>query len=182
MIYLMAGHTPKGLNQDPGAVGVGGKREADLTMELRDLTADILRRNNLQVWEDDDTHRLADVLKFVKSKEQDIVLDIHFNAGPAAATGVEVIVPDRSTNEEREMAREICVAFSDKMRIRNRGVKSEKDTARHTLAVMRPAGINILIEVCFISNPNDMLYYEAQKIELAYELAVIIEKYERIFA
>lgn len=180
MIFALAGHTPKGLNQDPGAVG-NGYREADLTMEFRDMLADRLRARALSVFEDDDTHRLSTVLGLIKSKETDIVCDIHFNAAGSSVSGVEVIVPDRSTDEERKMADEICKAFSSIMKINNRGVKSEKNTARKTIAVMRPAGINILIEICFISSVTDVRAYMANKERLADALCNIIEKYEKLF-
>lgn len=178
-IFLLAGHTPKGVNQDPGAVG-NGYREADLTMEFRDKVADILRAAGEKVYEDDDTLRLAAVLADVKSTEKDVVVDIHFNAGVEAATGVEVLVPTRSTQFERSMARRVCTEFAATMQIKDRGMKLESDSARKVLAVFREAGINILIEVCFISNKNDVAAYQKQKNVLATKLASIIQEYEKV--
>jgi hypothetical protein len=57
------------------------------------------------------------------------------------------------------------------MGIRSRGVKSEKDTARKTLAIMRPAGINLLPEICFISNRSDVSAYQANKDKVAEVIA-----------
>jgi N-acetylmuramoyl-L-alanine amidase len=175
MIYLLAGHTPKGLNQDPGAVA-NGYREADLTMELRDLIADKLRAMGYQVHEDNDTQRLQQVLDAVNATEKDVVFDIHFNAG--GGTGVECIVPERSTALERELANKVNVMLSTMLRIRNRGVKGEQLTARKRIAVMRENGINCLLETCFIDNKTDMVQYQSRKQEVATELALIISEFE----
>ena len=175
MIYLLAGHTPKGINQDPGAVA-NGFREADLTMELRDMVADRLRSMGYEVYEDDDTHRLQQVLNGIDSNESDIVFDIHFNAG--GGTGVECIVPERSTELERDLANKVNVMLSNMLRIKNRGVKGEQLTARKRIAVMRENGINCLLETCFIDNKTDMTQYQLRKTEVATELALLIAEFE----
>lgn len=175
MIFILAGHTPKGINQDPGAVG-NGYREADLTMELRDLVADKLRAMGYQVHEDDDTQRLQQVLDSINAYETDIVFDIHFNAG--GGTGVECIVPERSTELEREMANKVNVMLSTMLRLKNRGVKGEQLTARKRIAVMRENGINCLLETCFIDNKTDITQYQLRKADVATELALIISEFE----
>lgn len=175
MIYLLAGHTPKGNNTDPGAVAQGFK-EADLTMELRDMVADKLRNMGYTVHEDDDTHRLQQVLDKVNAHETDVVFDIHFNAG--GGTGVECIVPERSTELERELANKVNVMLSTMLRIKNRGVKGEQLTARKRIAVMRENGINCLLETCFIDNKTDMTQYQLRKTEVATELALLIAEFE----
>ena len=175
MIYLLAGHTPKGITIDPGAIA-NGFLEADLTMEIRDMVADRLRSMGYEVYEDDDTHRLQQVLNGIDSTESDIVFDIHFNAG--GGTGVECIVPERSTELERDMANKVNVMLASLMRIRNRGVKGEQLTARKRIAVMRENGINVLLETCFIDNANDIRAYQANKQRIANELAIIIAEFE----
>lgn len=175
MIYILAGHTPKGITIDPGAIA-NGFREADLTMELRDMVADKLLNMGYQVHEDDDRHRLQQVLDKVNAYETDIVFDIHFNAG--GGTGVECIVPERSTELERDMANKVNVMLASLMRLRNRGVKGEQLTARKRIAVMRENGINVLLETCFIDNANDIRAYQANKQRVANELAIIIAEFE----
>ena len=177
MIYLLAGHTPKGMHPDPGAVA-NGYKEAELTMELRDIIADKLRGKGCKVYEDEDSLRLAEVLSVVNSTEKDIVCDIHFNAGPEAATGIEVMVPARSTEDERDLARKICALLSSIMKIRNRGVKTESDGQHKSLGVMRELGINILIEMCFITNKTDMTSYQANKAKIADELMYLLIEYD----
>lgn len=178
MIYLLAGHTPKGVHKDPGAVA-NGYEEATLTMELRDKVADILRAAGEKVYEDNDELRLGNVLLDVKSIESDVVVDLHFNAGPVSATGVEVLVPSRSTEYERGIARKICADFAEVMQIPSRGIKSEGEGAHKTLGVMRELGINVLVEVCFVTNAKDMASFTKNKNVLATKLATIIQQYEK---
>jgi N-acetylmuramoyl-L-alanine amidase len=167
MIYLIAGHS----KTDPGAIGVDGVKESELAMELRDKIAYYITKKGYKVTLDNDHDNLSKVIAGIKSTESCVICDIHFNAGPATATGVETIIPDRSTAHERMIAGLITSGLASTMGIRSRGVKSEKDTARKTLAIMRPAGINLLPEICFISNRSDVSAYQANKDKVAEVIA-----------
>jgi N-acetylmuramoyl-L-alanine amidase len=115
--------------------------------------------------------------------ESDVCVDIHFNAGPPTATGVEVITADRFTREELGAATRMSVNCSKILGIRNRGVKTEKDTARKMIGILRnEKGINLLIEICFISNANDMKAYQSKKRELAVEVALHVAELDNVFA
>lgn len=173
MIYLLAGHTASkdSPNYDPGAVS-NGVSEADLTRELRDLVFTKINPSLIRV--DDDRDSLKTVIQKIHSIDTDIICDLHFNAASPQATGVEVIVPFRSTQAEMALADKISLTFAAIMGIKNRGVKDETQTARGRLGIMQPKGINILIEVCFISNVNDLHSYQTNKIKLSESLAKIL--------
>ena len=156
---------------DPGAIGVGGVKESELAMELRDKIAHFITLKGYKVTLDSDNNNLNQVIAGIKSTESCVICDIHFNAGVPIATGTEVIVPDRSTAHERMIASLICSDMAVSMKIKSRGVKSEKDTARKTLAIMKPSGINLLLEICFVSNKNDMAAYQASKDKVAEVIA-----------
>ncbi|MCK6611544.1 MAG: N-acetylmuramoyl-L-alanine amidase [Bacteroidia bacterium] len=173
MIYLIAGHNPKGPNPDPGAVA-NGYKEADLTVELRDMIARQLNLLNYPIWIDDDTKRLPEVLKEIDSSETCIVCDLHFNSGPPKASGVEVFVPTRSTHKERVLASAICSRISGITMLPSRGVRSEDQSARGRIGILHEPGTNLLIEVCFISNKDDMAKYQKSKKEIAIELALLL--------
>lgn len=175
MIFLTAGHNPKGPNPDPGACA-NNYREADLTIQLRDLTSAVLRNNGQKLWNDSDADSLSTVVSKLKTGNGSVICEIHFNAGPPTATGVEVIVPTRSTIEERELAESVAKTFAETMSIRNRGVITESQTRHGRLAIMRPEGINILIEVCFITSKSDLQTYFAKKEVLANKLAELLTK------
>jgi N-acetylmuramoyl-L-alanine amidase len=178
MIYVTAGHS----NQDPGASG-NGYTEAALAKEFRDLVLRQLSNMNIKAWFDNDNDTLNSVLQKMNPNESDVCLDIHFNAGPPTATGVEVITADRFTREELGAATRMSVNCSKILGIRNRGVKTEKDTARKMIGILRnEKGINLLLEICFISNANDMKAYQSKKRELAVEVALHVAELDNVFA
>jgi N-acetylmuramoyl-L-alanine amidase len=166
-IILIAGHggSDKGA---PGIVYKGHKLwEADLNILVRDTIFKFINfyaidYPNLKVKtiKDDDSLTLQGVINWLNfgltPKENRIIFDIHFNAFNGTATGTEVIIPLNPCKEERELASIIQITSVNVMKIRNRGVKTEDKTARKRLAIMRPKGINLLWEVCFIDNKNDV--------------------------
>jgi N-acetylmuramoyl-L-alanine amidase len=64
------------------------------------------------------------------------------------------------------------------MKLRSRGVKTELDSQHKSIGILREQGINLLIEICFISNATDMAYYQAAKQRVAEEIALILEEAE----
>lgn len=178
MIYVTAGHN----NTDPGAIG-NGYTEAALTKEFRDLVLRQLSNMNTKAWFDNDNDTLNTVLQKMNPNESDVCLDIHFNSGPPAATGLEVIIADRHTREEMAAATRMSVNASRILGIRNRGVKTEKDTARKMIGIIRnEQGTNLLLEIGFISNSNDMRAYQNKKRELAIEVALHLAELDKVFA
>jgi N-acetylmuramoyl-L-alanine amidase len=167
MIYLVAGHNAL----DSDAIGVGGVKGSELTMELRDKIAYFITLKGYNVVLDNDYDNLNQIIFNIESNEKNVICDIRFNTGVPIATGTEVIIPDRSTSEERMIASLICSEIAVSMQIKSRGVKSEKDTARKKLAIMNPSGINLLLEVCFITNKNDLKEYQSKKDEIAEKIA-----------
>lgn len=178
-LFISAGHsanggTDKGVPPTPFSKG---KTEGELTLALRNALADTLNGMGIEVHKDKDTNALKETLAHIKniftSKPNDILIDIHFNAFNGKASGVEVIIPNHPTPKEGGMAHKICDLLSS-FGFKNRGVKSEKKTARGTLGWMRPAGENILIEVCFMDNEGDMKIYFEKFHEIQYTLALLL--------
>ncbi len=157
MIFLTAGHN----NKDSGAVN-GSRIEAVEAIKIRNRVSDLLKEKTVQVWNDSDNWNLQATINeiFKLSKPSDIICDIHFNAGPALATGCEVFVPNEAIKSELLLANDLCLCISKILKIRNRGVKRESDSQHKRLGMMRPSGSNVLIEVAFISNLNDMKSYD----------------------
>lgn len=173
-LFLIAGHGGK----DPGALG-NGYVERDLAIELRRLIDLELRRIGVVATLDPDSNFLGQSLRWLRGKfgEKDVLLDIHWNASPSsAATGSEVIVPNVSSDYEKAFANALLKPLTD-IGFRNRGVKPESDTARGRLALMNKNAENLLLEVCFITNPRDMLLYQNSKNIIAKRLAYVIKEY-----
>lgn len=178
MIFISAGHNPKGIKTDPGAIG-NGYREADLTIEIRDLVCKELDTLGVKYIKDSDDETLAQYLQRVQTGNASVVIEFHFDAAATnTATGATSIVETEADRLDKTFAKEIVDATSKCLNIRNRGVISEADTHRGKLGLMREEGIICLLEVGFISNPNDVNAYQCNKQALAMILAPIIKKYE----
>jgi N-acetylmuramoyl-L-alanine amidase len=154
MIYLSAGHS----NTDPGAAAFG-RREADIAVEFRNMVAFYLRR--AKVPHDVDGHGqdnapLRDTVK-VTGKREGIELEFHCNAGPPQATGVETL----SGSKDMALAAAICDAIAGALDIRNRGAKPENAGQHHRLAFVQAGGI--IVELFFLTNPDDLAAYDARK-------------------
>lgn len=172
-LFISAGHG----GSDPGAIG-NGYKEAELTIEFRNILVAELRTFGIEAITDPDNNFTSKTLAWLRGKfgSKDILFDIHFNAGVPAAHGTEVIVPNTSSQFEKDMATEICAAFAT-FGFRNRGVKPESETARKSLAWMKPSAENVLIEIGFITNETDMKLYQANKRGMARKLANILKTY-----
>lgn len=185
-VFISAGHTRKG--QDAGAVAHGYK-EGDLTAALRDKIVAELKLLGVNAIVDDDKNALQQTINTFRAvaNPDAIMLDIHFNAGGAVATGTETFVPLKPSNFELELACELSEVIHEVMGIRLRGVnfgytgvKLESESARKSLGWMRLTGENVLMEVCFMSNKSELenyLFNEAKiSKRIAYVLAMFANK------
>jgi N-acetylmuramoyl-L-alanine amidase len=174
MIYLLAGHTVVN-GRGTGAFGVDGFDEAVEAAKLRDDITKLLRSRGVAVTNDVNTTPLAKVVAWLKSivKKDDKVIEIHFNAGQPAATGAECFVASKSTYEENILSGKIVKVICQILGIRNRGVKAEFESQHKTLAIVSvpSAAVNVLVEVCFLSNKNDVALYRKHYNELVEALA-----------
>lgn len=179
-IYIPAGHSLK----DPGAIGYGKIKEADLTIELRNLIAEELRALRAKFFMDYDHETLAQVIKRFKPGTGSVLFDIHFNAfNDVRSKGTEVIVKDNPNHMELAMAKEICAKISTVSNIYNRGAKTESQSHRGRLGILHTkAGISALGEICFITNPDDLRLYQAAKLTIAKDIAAILVKYDAMVA
>lgn len=182
---IIAGHN----NGDSGASG-NGYKESDLTKEFREMLYVCLNIYqidyglNIKFVKDCDTLSLSRVINWIGGlpyAEERLIIDIHFNAFNTHANGTETIIPDNYCNNELTLGKKLSQTMADTMGIFNRGCKQEKHTARKRLGIMRPKGINILLEICFIDNKRDIEAYHANKSELAIRLAKDILEHTYIY-
>jgi len=177
MIFPSAGHNPKGIKIDPGAVA-NGYREADLNIEIRDLVCKELTALGSKYITDLDNETLGQYLERIQTGTGSVVLEFHFDAANGTASGSTAIVEAEADRLDKLFAKEIVDSCSSILGIKNRGVKSEADTHRGRLGLMREDGIICLLEVGFIDNINDLNAYHAHKVALAKAIAAILIKYE----
>jgi N-acetylmuramoyl-L-alanine amidase len=176
-IYISAGHSNvKG--RDMGAVSEFGI-EGILMVEFRDLLNKELQKIGVCPILDKDNSILQDTINYFRklTSKNDIVIDFHLNSSSNKdANGTEVIVPHDGTDIEKNLGKEINDTMVKVMGTRNRGVKTDQQLGR-TLGFFRLAGHNILPEIVFLSNKEDMGKYQKYKLTLTKELAKVIKKY-----
>lgn len=179
MIFLSAGHNPFGLSPDPGAVA-NGYKEAELATIMRDLVAAQLKKMGIPFITDRDDERLGTYLERIKTGNGSVVLEFHFDAGPATATGCTVLIEKEADRLDKAFAKELVDLTSQTLGIRNRGVRSEAESHRGSLGLMREEGIIALLEVGFITNKQDIQLFMANKEKLAFVIAQVLVKYEKM--
>jgi N-acetylmuramoyl-L-alanine amidase len=183
-IFISAGHSNKP-GKDQGAAG-NGFIEGQLSVELRNLLISELKSLGITPVGDVDSNVLKESLTFFKNltSKDSIVLDIHWNAGPPSATGVEVLIPSENSTIERNLAKDLADEISKTLSIPLRGshaglagVKTEAESHHGRLGWMRLTGENVLLEMCFISNKSDMESYQKNKSTIAKNIAKILYDY-----
>ena len=184
MIFLSAGHHLK----DPGAVS-NGLQENLLTIELRDMIVRELQSSGKVLDKDfkidDDKETLSQYLQRIKTGNGSVVFELHFDAsGLAEATGTTMLIPAREWTKEfiieEKFGKEVVNCCSTILGIKNRGVIDETQSHRGKLGLMREEGINGLLEVCFITNKEDLRKYNLNKKVLAKLIAELLIKYDEL--
>ena len=147
---------------DPGAIAKTGQTEAALMTELRDLVAQKLRGAGHTVKTDGARWQnlpLVHALTLVPGS--DVAIELHTNAAAnPAAQGVEVV----SLPGQKELARTIARRIAHTLEIPVRGAGGwidQAQTHRGRLGFVRAGGL--VVEVFFISNPEELARYESRK-------------------
>lgn len=167
-IYLIAGHQVVN-GKGNGAFGIDGFDEA---LEARKLVQDIIRRltfiegvKTSDILTDNDGWSLKSVIGWLAKKvtRECITIDFHFNAFHTnKANGTEVLIANTHTNSERNFATRISEIISVTLGTKNRGVKTESQSQHPRLGMLSGGGAiakNLLVEVCFITNEEDIRKY-----------------------
>ena len=193
MIYLLAGHHIE------GGKGTGARTnaydEAVLAAELRNAIALALIARDVPVWKDrDEVNQSVQISELSKKvKRQDIVLDIHFNAATSPkAGGVEIFVPDDPKpivlDFAHELAKKTVQVMGSHLR-RSQHHEMPLGVKRHTetqhgdkgLFLMRTlqnkCDVVCLLEVAFLTNPDEMKRYMKVRYDLAEQYATLLKLY-----
>jgi len=174
--FISAGHN----NHDPGASGLNNRTEAAETIKFRDAVVKYCQQKGLKVITDNDEESLAQYLKRIETGEGSVVIEFHFDAFNKTASGTTALVGNDADRLDKMFAQELSTLTSEILGVTNRGVKSESESHRGRLGLMREQGTVCLLEICFIDNAEDMSKYDQNFFSLASGVANIIEKYEKI--
>ena len=164
-LFISAGHS----HADPGAVG-NGHTEADIVLGFRDAVADELRDKVVFAKDGERGQNLPlrDAVK--QASTHDVAIEFHCNSfSRPSATGVETL----SHPDDYPLGRALCQAISDTLGIANRGAKGEASGQHSRLAFVSTGG-GIIVELFFISNPDDVAAYYRHKRALAQAVARVL--------
>lgn len=175
MIFIFAGHHLA----DPGAVA-NGYQENNLAIDFTNLLAAELTKLNAPFKRDNNRDTLAQVLSKAQTGSGSVVLECHFNAAASAASGIEVLVSDYPSKDSMNFAYDLVNNGSKILGIPNRGVKTESQSHRGRLGLMRESGIVALAEIGFITNMKDVEAYQNNKKALAANWANILKQYDAL--
>lgn len=183
-LFLSAGHstTP---GRDRGAVSHDGKHiEGNIVAEFRTLVFDsLLKRYGYRASVDSNDSILSQTIALFRqwATPRCVLVEFHCNASAnARAQGIECIVPEKPSQFEEVMAFEICKALEGATGFPlrgNRGVKKESESARGKLGWLRMAGDNVIVELFFITNPQEVATWNRSKFEAADRVADVLWKY-----
>lgn len=169
-ILVASGHG----GPDSGAVSADGTlKEAALALELRDKVAAILTARGCVVYTDGArgiNSPLRDSIALAKTC--DIAVEIHFNAGPPTAKGVECL----ALPEHKALAQRLCLAVAQHTKTPRRGDggwKAANSGQHHRLGFIAD-GHGLILEIEFISNKEFMATYLAKRNEIASSLADVL--------
>lgn len=157
-IVITAGHS----NTDPGATN-GLVTEADIVTDFRNLVAFYLKQAGVDFVVDGEgaeNKPLREAVKLVSPNR--LCVEFHCNAfSDPKATGVETLSHDHL----KPVGTTLCEVVSRTLGIRNRGAKGESSGQHSRLAFVQAGGL--ILELFFITNPDDLERYLAKKWVLA---------------
>lgn len=169
IIVLTAGHS----NTDPGAVN-GSDREADITQDIRNIVASILRDDyGLTVRTDGEGKGnlpLREAVKLIRGS--DVAIEFHTNAAASkAATGVEAL----STPKNKRWCQVLSRAVADVTgwKLRGDGGFKPDNAGQHSRLAYAQAG-GIVFEPFFISNDADLKLFKERKWAICRAIATAI--------
>lgn len=155
-IAIYAGHG----GADSGAVGQNGELEKDYTLKIATAAINALNASGYETI----TNRISDVSRDIaddantaNSAGVDYVAEIHLNSNSGTpATGTEVYY-SITGGKGKELAENILNEITA-LGYKSRGIKTKKGSSGKDYfgIIRRTTAPAVLIEVCFINNPDDM--------------------------
>jgi len=167
-IVITAGHSIA----DPGAVA-GGLTEADICTDFRNLVAHYLKAAGVAFTTDGkegENLPLARAIGLVRAAGPGaLAVEFHCNAAASpAATGVESL----SSEKGKALGAALCQAIADTIGVKNRGAKGEASGQHSRLGFVQAGGV--ILELFFISNPDDRRRYLDKKWLVAKAVAGVL--------
>lgn len=178
-VFINPGHAPNG-NPDPGAVnGNTGLRECDVALAVGDLVAHYLKAAGVGVKNVFQCDSLEEICDQANCSGADLFISIHCNsAEAAAATGTETWACAGSS-AGHALAACIQTQIVDALGTVDRGVKTATPGVNGLYVLTNTDMPAVLVELAFISNPDDEEILANKQDDLARAVARGITDYEQ---
>ena len=182
-VTVHGGHNPQ------GKIACGASDYIDESREDRIITKKVIRlfkKNRIKAYNctvnngTSQTDVLRKICTKCNSKKRDIDISIHFNSAAhqkvtdRKTTGTEVWVRDTS-GIKGDLSKRICNQLS-KVGFKNRGVK----TTSGLWVLNKTTKPALLIEVCFVSDPDDAKLYKKNRDAVAKAIVQAILNYNKV--
>ncbi|WP_434777705.1 N-acetylmuramoyl-L-alanine amidase [Neisseria sp. Ec49-e6-T10] len=167
-IVITAGHS----NTDPGAMARGLK-ESELVADLRNIVASKLRAfGHTVITDGEGKNNLPLNQAIALIKQGQVAIELHFNAAESkTAKGVETIALPKNKALSQKLSNAVAKVLNTTVRGEN-GFIDQSKSARGRLGYVNAGGL--ILEVCFISNPQEMAEYQAKKWLVASAIADVL--------
>jgi N-acetylmuramoyl-L-alanine amidase/Mannosyl-glycoprotein endo-beta-N-acetylglucosaminidase len=174
-IFISAAHGGKEAGGiDPGSIA-GGTTEAREMILLRDLILTELRSRSFEVLSVPDDLSSQQTISWINSRarQKDVALEIHADsASNPSVRGASVFYI--ASNEERKSNAELLLVglLRRLPQLPNRGVKSDTLSGLGSLTFCRQVAVpSMLMQVCFLSNPDDRALLQSRRRDFALGIA-----------
>ncbi|MGD1871898.1 MAG: N-acetylmuramoyl-L-alanine amidase [Mastigocoleus sp.] len=174
-IFISAAHGGKEAGGiDPGSVA-GGTTEAKEMILLRDLVVTELRARNFSILAVPDDLSAKQTITWINSRARrnDIAIEIHADAAPNPSVRGAGVFHIANNEERRNHGELLLVGLLRRVpQLPNRGVKPDTATGIGRLMFCRQIAIpSMLMEVAFLSNPEDRNLLQNRRRDFALGIA-----------
>ena len=172
-VIITAGHS----NIDCGAINrITGDKESDIAVDMRNMLKHYLELQGVYVSTDGlgkDNQPLKEAVKLLCGGT--LAIEIHCNASSnTKAGGVEALAEPRHLHVCQQLCKSISESMGIPLRGQDNGWKAEDSGQHSKLAYVSKGGI--ILEMFFISNPDELKIWKAKKWIVAKNLAAVILK------
>jgi hypothetical protein len=168
---------------DPGSIA-GGTTEAREMILLRDLIVTELRSRSFEVLAVPDDLSAAGTIAWINSRGRrgDVALEVHADAASSPSVRGASVYYIASNNERKSNGELLLVGLLRRVpQLPNRGVKPDTDSGLGSLAFCRQVAIpSLLLQVGFISNPEDRALLQNRRRDFALGIADGLASWSRV--
>ncbi|MEM9927570.1 MAG: N-acetylmuramoyl-L-alanine amidase [Cyanobacteria bacterium P01_D01_bin.50] len=185
-IFISAGHGGKETGGiDPGTIA-GGTTEAKEMILLRDLILTELRARGFEVLSVPDSLSARATIEWINSRARrnDVAVEIHADAASSPSVNGATVYYIANNEERKSNAETLLMGLLRRVpQLNSRGVKQDTSTGMGRLKFTREVAIaSLLMQVIFLTSPNDRSLLQTRRREFAVGIADGIAAWSRIIS